>query len=118
MSWEPIRVFPITMGAAATLTSYVDLKSHFKSISLVLPTMASASDFYIQAAETSSDTFRRVKIPVYAGSTATVAVNTFTIASGVSNAIVPLPINGLRYIKIEASTLNSNAIGFKLICGG
>ena len=116
MAWEPIRVIPITMGAAATLTSYVDLKSYYRKISLVMPTMASASDFYITVAETSSDLFRRVKIP--ANNTATVAVNTFPIASGVSNAIIPLPIAGVRYLKIEASTANSNAIGFKLICGG
>ena len=36
MAWEPIRIFQITMGAASTFTSNVDLKSYYKNINLVV----------------------------------------------------------------------------------
>lgn len=118
MAWEPIRVFPITMAAAATLTSQVDLKQYHQTIHLVIPTMASASDFYLRAAETVNGDYRRLLILQSQANTATVGGRTYTIASNITNAVISIPAVGLRFLKIEASTLNSGALGFNLICGG
>lgn len=118
MAWEPIRVLPISMPSAGTLTSFVDVKQYYQNIYLVLPTFASASDWYVQGCETATGTFRRLKVPVNAANTATVAVNTFVVASGVSNALVPIPAQGIRYLKIEASTAPADGVQLKLICGG
>jgi hypothetical protein len=73
--------------------------------------MASASDFYIQAADRIGGTYRRVHQadPNYD--------TVYKIASSVTNAFVPVP-PGLKYVKVEASTANTAALEFKFICGG
>lgn len=117
MSWEPIRVYDATIVSAATLSDVVDLKHYYQRIHLSVPkSYASASDFYVQGCESSTGDFKRIKVPVE--NSATVAINTFTIASGASNSIVPIPAQGIRYLKIEASTANAKTLEFKLICGG
>lgn len=118
MSWEPIRVFPCTMGAGSTFTSHVDFKRFFHKIALLMPTMTSASDFYVLAAESPTSDFRRVRVLLDAKQTATVSINNLVIASGATNCIIELPLEGLRYVKLEATTANVAALGFKFICGG
>lgn len=116
MAWEPLRVYNATMAAGATLSVEVDLKRYFRTVRLLVPTHASASDWYIQACEQSGGTFRR--IASVNANTATVQLKDFTILSAVSNRMVEIPALGARYVKVEASTANVAAIGFKFICGG
>ena len=115
MAWQPVRVFNATMAAAATLTAEVDLKLHYSSVNLLLPTFASASDWFVQATETTGGTYRRIASVVVG--TSSVQVNDYKILSSVSNRMIEMPV-GYRYIKIEASTANSSQIGLKIICGG
>ena len=116
MAWEPVRVYPATMGSALTLSNEVDLKRYFRKISLVIPTHASASDWFIQGSDVAGGTYRRIASVVF--NTASVQLNDFKILSAVSNRIVEIPGLNFRYVKIEASTAPANGIVFKLICGG
>jgi hypothetical protein len=105
--------FSKTMGATATLTSAYDLGRTWRNVSVEIPSMASASDFYIQASVTESGTFRRITHPV--PNTSSVQLNDFRISSAVTARIVPIPAD-YQYIKIEASTMNTAALVFNVIC--
>lgn len=116
MAWEPVRIFPATMAAGATLTAEIDIKNYYQVVRLLVPTHASATDWYVQGCEESGGTFRR--IAHVAANTASVQLNDFRIASGISNRLVEIPGVNFQYIKIEASTANTAQVGLKLICGG
>lgn len=103
--------FTKTMAATATLTSAYDLSPRgWPKCYLDVPTMASASDFYIQASVTETGTYRRITAQDPNQAT------DFKIASSVTNRIVPIP-TGFRYVKVEASTANTAALNFNIICG-
>jgi hypothetical protein len=48
---------------------------------------------------------------------ATVANNTYTILSSVTNAIVPIPA-GLRYVKVERTATADSGHSYVILCGG
>ena len=113
MSAGNVKIFTQTLTTGATLTSALDLQTRpWTNIYLDIPTMASASDFYIQGSA-ENDNYRRIMHPVINGQS---DPNTFIIGSAAANKIVPIP-NGVRFIKIELSTaLTSNSLEFRLIC--
>lgn len=116
MAWEPIRIFLATMPAGATSTAEIDIKNYYQTVRLLIPTHASATNWYVQGCEESGGTFRRIAHVV--ANTSSVQINDFTIASAVSNRLVEVPGVNFQYIKIEASTANTSQVGLKLICGG
>lgn len=102
----------LTMAAQGTTTNSIDLKQIWKEIYLEVPTMASASDFYIQGS-TDDSTFRRIMQPVPV--TTSVQAYDFRIASTVTNRMIPIPAN-FQFYKIEASTANTAALEFNFVC--
>lgn len=108
-------VYDATIASFATTSSAIDLgQSHGRNY-LVVPTMTSASEVRIQAAESMAGTYRNVyQFPV---NSSTVAVNMFKINSGTSNAIVEMPAS-LRFVKVETTAIVSFSAAFKIICGG
>lgn len=98
MSHGLAQVFSKSVASGVTLSSSYDLGRAFTKVYLEVPTMAS-SDIFIQASSDNS-TFRRVMIDK--GNTSTTHA-TFSIASAVSQRMVPIPA-GFRYYKVETSS--------------
>jgi hypothetical protein len=111
---QVVKVFSVDVTSGATLSSAIDLNQGWSSINLKIPSFSSASDIYIHAAESASDTFVRVMHPPI--NSATVAVNDFRIASGLSARVIPLPV-GYQHMKIELSTHQTDVTStFEVIC--
>lgn len=78
-----------------------------------MPTMAS-SDLFIAVSVDQGTTFKRVMRDQ--GNTST-AHSTFSIASSVTQRIVPIPA-GFQYYKVESSSGITDVVTvFRLICG-
>lgn len=111
---QVVKVFTVDVTSGATLSSAIDLKQGWSSINLKIPSFSSGSDIYIHAAETADDTFVRVMHPPI--NSATVAVNDFRIASGLSSRCIPIPI-GYQHLKVELSTGQTDTTStFEIIC--
>ena len=104
-------------SGVTTATGYIDFGRSYSRVFLQIPTMASG-DIYIKAAaeyDGTVGTFFRVMREQ--GNTATVH-QTFMIGSTITNLIVPIPVAGLRYIKIENSSgATDTTTVFKILCG-
>lgn len=100
-----------------TPTNYVDLGRCFSYVFLQIPTMASG-DLFIKAAQDYGGTVGTFyRVCRNQGNTATVHVD-FSIGSAITNRIVPLPVQGLRYLKVENSSgATDTTTVFKFICG-
>lgn len=109
----PCLAFSVTMASGGTLSSEIDLANGWSKAHLVIPTMASNSEIRLKASSESGGTFRQVYHPPV--NSATVAVNMFKIASGVTNATVEIPA-GLRYLKVETTATIDSGLTFKVIC--
>jgi hypothetical protein len=106
----PQAVFSLAVNSGVTTpTNYVDVGHSWKMVYLEIPTMASGGPIYIKG---STDTvlFRRV---VEASS------NTdWVVASNISGKIIPCPVGGIRYLKVETTSGTTDVITtFKIICG-
>lgn len=106
--------FSVSIASNVTLSSALDLGRVWNNVYLRVPTMASG-DIYIQASPDNSAAFVRICRPQ--GNTATVHTD-FLIGSAVTQRIVPIPIAGCRYIKIESSSGTTQVTTtFQVICG-
>jgi hypothetical protein len=112
MSFGPVKVFSVGMGAASTFTSAVTLPNAFYKGYLEIPTMSTAADFFLLGS-TDGSNFRRVM--TVAPSTSSVQVNTFTIASAATNRMVEIPVH-FPYMKVEATSAPAVAATFNFIC--
>lgn len=110
-------VFDVTLSSANTYSSFVDLGGAWQSVYLKIPTMTSGADFYLRVSPTPSAAtgggFRVMHPPV---NTEEVQVQTFVIASSVTNRVVPIP-TGFRHIAIEVSSAPVTSVVFQVICG-
>jgi hypothetical protein len=107
-------VFTQSIASNTTLGSMIDLGGAWEKVFLDVPVKASGS-VCIQAAAQSTGTFKRVAVDNL--NTLTAHAD-FTINSSITSRMVPVPINGLRYIKIELTTLISDATStWNVICG-
>ena len=108
------KVFSVSIASGITLTSAIDLTQGFSEISLHVPTFASGTDLFIQAAIASGATYSRVTFPSINSATAT--TNDYEIASGVGDRFVPIPTN-YQHLKIELSTQQTDTTStFNVIC--
>lgn len=98
-------IFPSTMATGATLTSAMDIGSPWAYVYLHVPAITSGTNIWIKAAPTLAGTYNRVTQPSINSTAA--QTNSFTVASVQTSAVVPLP-NGLRFVKIETATLQSD----------
>lgn len=114
MGYSPPVVYTLTQTSGLTRPAgYFDLQRSFRAVYLEVPSFASGADVFMQGS-TDANTFRRIMHPPL--NSATVANNTFTIASAASNRFHPVP-DGFRYLKPEISTaLTDTVITWKLLC--
>jgi len=105
----PQSVFSVNVASGITLSSGLDLGISWRRIYLEVPTMASGS-LYVQAASKLDSTYRRV---VHNSS-----MTDFSINSALSQKVVPVPADGLRFVKVESSSGCTDVITtYKFICG-
>ena len=106
----PQAVFSVDLNSGVTTSSgYIDLGHSWRVAYLEIPTMASGGPTYIKGSSDGS-TFRRVQ---------EASSNTdWAVASNTSQRIVPVPIGGIRYLKVESTSGATDVITtFKVICG-
>lgn len=109
------KTLSISLASSTTLTSGIDLGgTGYKHVYLEIPTFTSGGTQYVQ---TSSDgtTYRRLYAE--ANVSAGVLVQEFQMAQTVSACVVPLPMFGLRYIKLENTTGIAGTTTYKVIFG-
>ncbi len=98
MSYAPVQAFSVGIASLVTLSSALDLSKSYRLASIVIPTMTSGTDVYIQGSDTLAGTYRRI----YQMGATSVATAVF-VASTVTKCVVGLPI-GCQFVKIELST--------------
>ena len=108
MSYGIQKTYSIELASSVTLSSALDLGKPYNKVYLHVPTMASGS-LYIQAAGSSTGTFRRVYEDIPNQDTA------FVINSATTQALVPIP-HGLQFIKIENTSGSAGTTSFQLVC--
>jgi len=109
----PTQAFTVPMASAATQSSAIDLQKSFNKLSLVIPTMASGSDITIYGCQTATGTFRQM----FHQPTGASAAAAFSIASSITNCIVPLPNFHVQYLKIGHTTATTDSsYSYVIIC--
>lgn len=114
MSHGAYAAYSKSVASGATSTSAIDLQKAWNNVYLAIQSMTSNSQLHIQASDSETGTFRRVTHPLINSST--VALNTLTILSSVTSAIVPLP-TGLRFMKIEQTATADSGQAYTILCG-
>lgn len=115
MSHGPVSVysFPTFVCGATLHTSCIDLNKAWNKLTLVIPSMTSGTDIYLQASPTSDGTFMRVYHPP---SGATSVAGAWFLGSAVTNCIVPINNTHLQFLKVEFSTaMTASSAMFKII---
>jgi hypothetical protein len=114
MGYGKSSEFSLDLASGATTTSdSIDLGHAWDRVYLRIPTMTSGGTMYIQGSVDNS-TFKRV----YATDEANGTVQIFQIAQTITNCVVPLPVEGIRYLKVENTTGMTDATTtFKIITG-
>lgn len=106
-------VFTASLTSGATLSDEVDIGQSWGKVYLQIPTMASGS-LYVHASPETGGTFTRVVEEKF--NTATAHAD-FVINSSVTQRIVPIPVHGCRFLKIEnTSGATDVTTTFKIIC--
>ena len=109
-------VFAVTMTSGNTITSMLGFGGAWQHVFLRVPTMTSGTEIYLKAGVSSqaTDGFRVMFPPV---NSSAAQVNTFSVASGVSQRVMEAPIGGLRYIAVEFSTATTaTSQSFQFFC--
>lgn len=119
MSHGLYKVYASTMASGGTMSSEVDLGRAFKTVYLVIPTMATASNgMYIYAADKASAASGVYRILMHPSiNSSTVTTNQHIITSAATNCIVPLPTGlGLQYLKVNTNATVANGCLFQFLC--
>lgn len=110
------KVYACTMASGGTMTGQCDLGRSYQNVYLVIPTMATASNgMSIYVSDSSSGTFRQLYHPSI--NSATVATNPYVITSAATNVVVPVPLQGIQYVKVNTDATVAHGCVFKFICG-
>lgn len=106
--YTPPQYFQVTMASGDTFSSWVTLNTAYNRVFLETPTMTSGSEMYINVSYDASTSKRLMhEIP----QTATIQVNTFTIASAATSRVIPLPVGSFKYVRVEHATVQSLTSG-------
>lgn len=106
-------VFPATVTTGSTVSSEINVGEGWQAMYLVVPSLTSNSQVHIQGADVTGGTFRRIVQKDAASALATVD---FAIGSATTNRIIPIPVTGLRFLKVETTAIMSSAALFQIIC--
>lgn len=101
MAYKRSMPYTASMASGETLTAEVDLKQAFDRILLGIPTMASGANVLIQVADSSGGTYRNLYHEAVVDSTTPVKMD---IDSSITQAYVPISVQGSQYMKVELST--------------
>lgn len=113
---ENYRVLTITMTTGLTVTTSLDMIKIWDRVMLEVPTSTSGCDLYLQGANYLGGTFRRVTFPVPLTATAQNPID-FKIGSAVTTRIIPIEVVLPRFIKVEASTAQTDTTRtFNFLC--
>lgn len=109
----PVKCFAVTLTTGSTSTSALDIGGGYGEIMLGLPSFATNFSTRILVSGYEDGTFRNLyNAP---GNTAT-AATIYTIASGISNCFIPVPVRS-QFLKIEVTTATSDTSAtFEVIC--
>lgn len=109
-------IFSMTVASGAVSSAALDLGQHWDYAWLHINSMVSNSQLYLLGSESLTGTYRRVLHPVL--NTATIAAPpTFTVASAVTSAVIPIPA-GIRCLKIEQTATADSGQGYTVVCSG
>jgi hypothetical protein len=98
------RLFTATVASAATSSAEVDLGAYFSRVLVNIPAGNTWDTRLLVAADTGG-TF---------GNLYTSISQQFTVASSISNALIPVETVG-RFIKVEVSTAAANGASYNII---
>lgn len=113
-SMGPIRVFTQRIASGATVSTGVHIGEGWTNYHLVIHTMTSATDIYIQCS-TDGETYHR-HVSGFPRINSISASDVFIIKSGVSSVVVDIP-GGSPYMRIEHSTaMTAAATSYKIVC--
>ena len=113
MSYGPVQVFTVSMASAVSQSTAINLGKSFSKVSLVVPSMASGTEFGFKVSDALAGTYQTF----YHQPTVTSGAVSFSIASAVSKCVVPLPNLHVQYVKVFlASQTVDSAYQFSLIC--
>ena len=114
MSYGPASAFEVNIESGATLSTAIDLGQGWDHITVEIPTMASGTDIFFQAANQNDGTFRRFHHRITNGND---TPGPMSIDSSITNCFVPLEFVQYRYLKIELSTaMTATSATFHLVC--
>ena len=114
MGYGPTQKFKVDIASGATLSNQADLGRGWGRISLEIPTMASGTDLFIQAANSTSGTFRRYHHRLTSALDTPAAMN---VNSSITNCLLPLEFVNAQYLKVELSTaMTATSASFNFIC--
>lgn len=114
MGYGPTQKFKADIASGATISNQVDLGRGFNHVSLEIPSMASGTDLFIQAANSSSGTFRKYHHRLTTTNDSPVAIN---VNSSVTNCFLHLEFVNAQYLKVELSTaMTATSASFNFIC--
>jgi len=105
-------VFSVTMASAASLSPAADLGRAWGRVYVEIPTMNSNTQCHFLGSSDGT-TYRAVYFDSLNSST--VGTNLYSIASAVTNAIVPAP-PGIQYLKVKTTATVDNGCVYKFIC--
>lgn len=111
-------VYQTTLLEAATSSSGIDLGESFQNIYLDIPATSGAVSANVRTfinVSYDGSTYRRLAEAVR--NSATVDVNDFAIESGTSLRVLPIPCQGVRYVKVEVGAIASAPVTYRFICG-
>lgn len=121
MSQGMQKVYASTMASAGTMSGEVDLGGSYKSVFLMIPTMATASNgisiFGSDLASAAGGVYRQLMhTPI---NSSTVTTNPYLVTSSSTNCIVPVTsaLNAIRYVKVNTNATVQDGCLFKFLCG-
>ena len=101
------RVINATMSSNTTLGTACDLGAGCAKAFLQLPTMATATQVRILAAEAIGGTYLPLHRPLIVNTATSAVPEIFQFVTATSAGMHPLP-SGIRFVKIQISTLTSD----------
>lgn len=101
MAYKRSMPYTASMASGETLTAEVDLNQAFDKILLGIPAMASGCNVLIKVAASSGGTYRNLYHEAVVDSTTPVEMS---VNSSVTQAYVPITVQGSQYMKVELST--------------
>ena len=114
MSYAPVQRFAVTFPSGSTTSSEVNISKSHSRVMVELPS-GTTFNLFVQGANSSGGSFKRIYHTVSDGDAAVTAIEITSATAGANGAIVPLP-HYAQYMKLETGTAVANGGTWYLIC--